>query len=304
MRIISVETLDQLVGDRDRWQARCLAREHELIEPRAHPEYLEGLDAVRRAMLAEATRILQREFRPLGNSRSWRLAGPARNLMRSLRGQGKEAQSIVHPQGEAPETTSTIRQSLSWDLTAPLRLAKLALAKFLRSTRDGAGEYDLSPLFDSGWYLSKYPEVAASGVNPLAHYIAYGAAEGRDPGPLFDTDWYLSKYSDVAVSRVNPLAHYVVHGASEGRDPGPLFNTDWYLSKYPDVAASGVNPLAHYIAYGASEGREPGPSFRRTVMPGPRNKPGRRAAMMNQLKHRWSRLGQWSRRRRGKKSPA
>jgi len=155
----------------------------------------------------------------------------------------------------------TIRQSLSWELTAPLRLVHWALARLLRSARNGAEGCDLSPLFDTDWYLSKNPDVAAAGVNPLAHYLAHGASEGRDPNPLFDSDWYLSTNPDVAAAGVNPLAHYVSHGASEGRDPDPLFDSDWYLSTNPDVVASGVNPLAHYLAQGASQGRDPNPLF-------------------------------------------
>ena len=34
------------------------------------------------------------------------------------------------------------------------------------------------------WYLSRYPDVAASGSEPLHHFVHYGAAEGRDPEPL------------------------------------------------------------------------------------------------------------------------
>jgi hypothetical protein len=44
-------------------------------------------------------------------------------------------------------------------------------------------------LFDTAWYLAANPDVAAAGVDPLQHYIDYGAAEGRDPNPLFDSEW-------------------------------------------------------------------------------------------------------------------
>jgi GT2 family glycosyltransferase len=124
----------------------------------------------------------------------------------------------------------------------------------------GAAEgRDPSPLFDSDWYLATYPDVAAAGINPLAHFVNHGAAEGRDPSPLFDSDWYLATYPDVAAAGINPLAHFVNHGAAEGRDPSPLFDSDWYLATYPDVAAAGINPLAHFVNDGAAEGRYPGP---------------------------------------------
>ena len=44
----------------------------------------------------------------------------------------------------------------------------------------------LSGFFDPGWYLSRYPDVAASGTEPLHHFVHYGAAEGRDPNRFFD----------------------------------------------------------------------------------------------------------------------
>src|SRR5690242_11844693 len=70
-------------------------------------------------------------------------------------------------------------------------------------------------LFDSRWYLTQNPEVAQAGIDPLVHYVDYGAWEGRDPHPLFDTDWYLSNNPDVARAKVNPFAHYIARGAEE-----------------------------------------------------------------------------------------
>ena len=36
---------------------------------------------------------------------------------------------------------------------------------------------------------------------------------------LFDTEWYLKTYKDVAEAAADPLRHYVAHGALEGREP-------------------------------------------------------------------------------------
>jgi glycosyltransferase involved in cell wall biosynthesis len=118
-----------------------------------------------------------------------------------------------------------------------------------------------NPLFSTEWYCKRYPDVAGSGVNPLVHYIRFGAAEGRDPSPLFSTHWYLERYPDVVRSGENPLAHYLRVGTAEGRDPNPLFSTHWYLERYPDVARSGENPLAHYLRAGVAERRDPNPLF-------------------------------------------
>lgn len=72
---------------------------------------------------------------------------------------------------------------------------------------------------------------------------------------LFDREYYLQTYPDVAAAGIDPVEHYVRFGAEEGRDPGPNFRTRYYLDSNPDVAASGQNPLKHYLEYGRAEGR-------------------------------------------------
>jgi glycosyltransferase involved in cell wall biosynthesis len=113
-------------------------------------------------------------------------------------------------------------------------------------------------LFDSNWYLEQNPDVAKSRMDPIAHYVSWGASEGRDPNPLFDSDWYLEQNPDVAAAGMNALVHYIRSGAAEGRNPGPLFDTRNYLIQNPEVAASGVNPLAHYIRLGMARDRASG----------------------------------------------
>src|SRR5258708_27374933 len=75
---------------------------------------------------------------------------------------------------------------------------------------------------------------------------------------LFDKDWYLKNNPDVVEWGVNPVRHYVVFGAKEGRDPSSFFRTRRYLSENRDVAGAGINPLAHFVLYGAAEGRASG----------------------------------------------
>ena len=35
----------------------------------------------------------------------------------------------------------------------------------------------------------------------------------------FDADWYVSAYPDVAVSPLDPALHFIRHGLAEGRSP-------------------------------------------------------------------------------------
>ncbi|MFA7668253.1 MAG: hypothetical protein WCX93_02785 [Burkholderiaceae bacterium] len=112
------------------------------------------------------------------------------------------------------------------------------------------------PSIDANWYLSQNPDIAASGVDPITHYMHWGWKEGRDPNRLFDTDWYLATNQDVAGAGVNPFEHYMLYGWKEGRDPSPSFDTSHYLDTHVDIALAGVNPLEHYLNWGIIEGRE------------------------------------------------
>ncbi len=146
------------------------------------------------------------------------------------------------------------------------------------------------PLFDAEFYLRKYPDVALAGVNPLCHYLKFGAAELRQPHPLFDPVWFLS-HSSVpkfpsadalifylhsgaaqflkpnplfepshyrmnhplsSVVAGNPLVEFLRSGADADR-PHPLFDCDAYLAAHPDVAARGLNPLVHYLVSVSTE---------------------------------------------------
>ena len=124
-------------------------------------------------------------------------------------------------------------------------------------------------LVDRDWYRRRYPDVAAAGADPLAHFLDYGWREGRDPGPLFDTDWYLNAYRDVAAAGVNPVAHFVAHGAAELRRPNPLFDPHWYVNEYPQVGETGWEPFTHYVLVGREQGLSPGPAVAAASARGP-----------------------------------
>ncbi len=111
------------------------------------------------------------------------------------------------------------------------------------------------PLFDGAYYLAHNPDVAAAGVDPLQHYLAYGWKEGRDPSAYFDTGYYLEQNPDIAAAGVNPLLHFEAYGWKEGRQPSLVFDDAKYLAANPDVAAAGADPLQHFMAYGQGEGR-------------------------------------------------
>ena len=74
-----------------------------------------------------------------------------------------------------------------------------------------------SAFFDQTWYLSRYPDIASSGQDPVRHFALFGASERRNPSAHFDTAKYLQLHPDVKETGLNPLVHYELHGRHEGR---------------------------------------------------------------------------------------
>lgn len=123
-------------------------------------------------------------------------------------------------------------------------------------------------LFNSSYYLSLNPDVAAAGMDAYQHYLDFGAAEGRDPNNFFDTSDYQELYQDVEDAGYNPLVHFAAFGAAEGRLAKSEFRTylasgfdeATYLANNADVAAAVnagdfVSGFHHWSLYGLSEGR-------------------------------------------------
>ncbi|MFN4173001.1 MAG: glycosyltransferase family 4 protein [Pseudorhodobacter sp.] len=105
-------------------------------------------------------------------------------------------------------------------MTAAVLLARLA--RRLRALRD-LPRLRRSALFDAAWYLETYPDLARAGPHKGArdaglHYLAHGAAEGRDPGPGFSTSGYrLQGWQGGG----NPLLHHLDHPGTFA--PLPVF---------------------------------------------------------------------------------
>jgi len=76
--------------------------------------------------------------------------------------------------------------------------------------------------FHKDWYKRTYLADATQAVDPAEHYLGEGAAKGFNPGKFFDTNLYVTRYPDVAVSGLNPLVHYEVIGAAEKRIVNPV----------------------------------------------------------------------------------
>jgi len=123
------------------------------------------------------------------------------------------------------------------------RRLRMALAKFGIGSMDGRAFFETEMLrrsiyFDRGWYVEAYPEVAASGLDPVEHYLRIGGREGKEPGPWFSGENYLHVNPDVKAAGVNPLLHYLEYGRREGRAGGPLSTKAKLGGLAPPKAAS------------------------------------------------------------------
>ncbi len=81
----------------------------------------------------------------------------------------------------------------------------------------------------------------------------------RDHPDLFDEVFYRKVNRDVAEAKLDPIQHYLDYGAAEGRPASMNFHTSHYCQTYPDVLGCGLNPLVQFIRFGKGEGRRPNP---------------------------------------------
>lgn len=121
-----------------------------------------------------------------------------------------------------------------------------------------SGDYKLiaaSPeLFHPDFYRLMYGDVAASGVDPILHYLTYGAHEGRDPSPVFNTLYYANQMP-AASQGMNPLVHFLRHGLEQEISPTPFFDHRTYAKRNRDVAEQVSDLFMHYAKYGVHENR-------------------------------------------------
>ena len=108
-----------------------------------------------------------------------------------------------------------------------------------------------SSLFDRLYYTSQYPGDAVVERDPVSHYLNHGWRERRRPSALFHGDWYLVRYPDVLAAGINPLLHYIRQPAGP-YDPNPYFSNNAYIVAHPDAPRSGLAPLVHYLRRDAS----------------------------------------------------
>lgn len=133
-----------------------------------------------------------------------------------------------------------------------------------------------SGLFDAAFYLQANPDVAASGEDPIVHYLLIGAKQGLDPSSEFSSRDYLAAHPRAKASGANPLIHYIRNGFKRGLAADPLaesirliresglFDEDYYRFFQPEIPAD-TDPIRHYLLTGAREGADPSEAFSTTT---------------------------------------
>jgi hypothetical protein len=99
--------------------------------------------------------------------------------------------------------------------------------------------------FDRDWYLARHPDVRQVGMDPLAHYLRYGEAEGRFPSPWFNPAWYRRAY-DIPAEQ-SPLEHFLLRRTSGRFLPCAALYLVPHLPPWRDDPANGVDPFDRYL---------------------------------------------------------
>ena len=98
-------------------------------------------------------------------------------------------------------------------------------------------------LFDPAFYLDSNDDVRSAGVDPLEHYLGWGAAEGRMP------------LGDIRSDALHPLVEHV-HRSDVAGDEDADFDAIFYRAAYADLPDMDAAALAeHYARHGRGEGR-------------------------------------------------
>lgn len=153
----------------------------------------------------------------------------------------------------------------------------------------------ISHLFDKTYYLAINPDIDASGVDPLIHFIEHGCYECRIPHPLINFEhihnidphalpvgasssdlyeilrynivdpspYFSNEYYHTQAPRSLDLGfieHFLSRGLREGLRPNPFLDPLWYYRQLDGVhdVCSG---LRHFVSVGDSQGRASSPAF-------------------------------------------
>ena len=120
-------------------------------------------------------------------------------------------------------------------------VSRAELAEF--ATASARNESVFPILFDQAFYLDSNEDVRKIGIDPLEHYLGWGAVEGRMP------------IADIRSEELHPIVE-ALHRLDPAGDAATAFDLDIYRRLYPDLVSLDDDALTdHYERYGRAEGR-------------------------------------------------
>jgi GT2 family glycosyltransferase/glycosyltransferase involved in cell wall biosynthesis len=106
-------------------------------------------------------------------------------------------------------------------------------------------------LFSADFYLDYNPDVRASGIDPLDHYMRYGWREGRSPNAFFDDGHYRAESGLVRGAPVSALGHFLAMGRESGLCPVPGVDLAAYRARHPALSVARIDPYQHLLGQNA-----------------------------------------------------
>ena len=195
------------------------------------------------------------------DSNSWQITAPLRFLRRAPgmlvrkmhAGLSRTALWLYRRSPLPPAVKQRIRKRLpgfAWRLFSyPLSGPKPVAREYYAVSRGELADHAIAAgkdgdrfpiLFDPAFYLDSNDDVRSAGVDPLEHYLEWGAAEGRMP------------LGDIRADALHPLVEYI-HRAGTTGDEDDALDVAFYRMAYPDIAH--LDAHEHYERYGRGEGR-------------------------------------------------
>jgi glycosyltransferase involved in cell wall biosynthesis len=205
--------------------------------------------------IAELTRELDvrnREVEVMRQSKSWRLTQPLRDISAQL-GDFRGWLLTLSPRARVLARTTpgpasaAVAVDGAWPKYATDEEAE-SVAAMIRNSK----------LFDAQQYTARLGR--NNEVDPALHYVLIGEQMGLMPSNGFDPMYYRDRYPDLAESPMNALAHYLSFGQAEGRRAVSVAS-ELYLDRSRidprrktillvahDASRSGAPILAHNLA--------------------------------------------------------
>jgi len=119
------------------------------------------------------------------------------------------------------EELSRIQNSRSWVYTRFIRERRLPNPFYLLFEKKQYKCIKGSSFFNESFYTKENPSILTEHIDPVLHYLRYGAMQGKDPSINFSTNFYMRMNPDVNFNKYNPLYHFLKFGQQMGSLPLP-----------------------------------------------------------------------------------